>query len=95
MEFIKQQEEREAERQLIRAEGRKNSQVVEAEGRAQVIEIEAEANARANDRLTSSLTENVLKMKQIEAMLLLASSSNSKTIFMDNKNPFMNMIDMK
>lgn len=95
MEFIKQQEEREAERQLIRAEGRKNAQIIEAEARARVIEIEAEANANANDRLTASLTDNVLKMKQIEAMLQLSVSSNSKTIFMDSKNPFMNMMDLR
>lgn len=93
MEFIKQQEEREAERQLIRAEGRKNSQIVEAEARAKIIEIEAEANKLANDKLSESLTSNVLKMKQIEAMLELSKSPNTKTLFMDGNNPFMNLLD--
>lgn len=95
MEFIKQQEEREAERQLIRAEGRKNAQIIEAEAKARVIEIEAEANAMANKKLNESLTPSVLKMKQIEAMLELSTSSNTKTIFMDSKNPFMNLMDVR
>lgn len=93
MEFIKQQEEREAERQLIRAEGRKNAQIIEAEARAQVIEIEAAANQLANDKLSESLTPSVLKMKQIEAMLELAKSPNTKTLFMDGSNPFMNLLN--
>ena len=93
MEFIKQQEEREAERQLIRAEGRRNAQIIDAEGKARVIEIEAEANRLANEKLTESLTPSVLKMKQIEAMLELAKSPNTKTMFMDGSNPFMNLLD--
>lgn len=93
MEFIKQQEEREAERQLIRAEGRKNAQIIEAQANAQVIEIEAAANQLANDKLSESLTPSVLKMKQIEAMLELAKSPNTKTLFMDGSNPFMNLLD--
>ena len=95
MEFIKQQEEREAERQLIRAEGRKNSQIVDAEAKARIIEIEAQANKLANDKLNESLTPSVLQMKQIEAMLELAKSPNTKTLFMDNNNPFMNLMDAR
>ena len=93
MEFIKQQEEREAERQLIRAEGRRNAQIIDAEAKARVIEIEAEANRIANEKLTASLTPNVLKMKQIEAMIELSKSPNTKTLFMDGSNPFMNLLD--
>jgi prohibitin 1 len=93
MEFIKQTEEREAERQLIRAEGRKNAQIIEAEARAKIIEIEAEANKLANIKLSESLTPSVLRMKQIEAMLELSKSPNTKTLFMDGKNPFMNLLD--
>lgn len=95
MVFIKQQEEREAERILIKVEGRKKAQIVEAEANAKVIEIEAEANKLANDKLNSSLTPNIIKMKQIEAMLELSKSPNSKVMFIDNKNPFMNMLDGK
>lgn len=93
MEFVKQQEEREAERLTIKAQGRKNAQIIEAEANAKVIEIEAEANKLANDKLNTSITPSVLKLKQIEAMLELSKSPNAKTLFMDNKNPFMNMID--
>lgn len=95
MVFIKQQEEREAERLLIKAEGRKQAQIIEAEANAKVIEIEAEANKLANDKLNSSITSSILKMKQIEAMLELSKSPNSKVMFIDNKNPFMNMLDAK
>jgi regulator of protease activity HflC (stomatin/prohibitin superfamily) len=95
MEFVKQQEEREAERQLIRAEGRKKAQIVEAEAQAKVIEIEAEATKLANLKLNESLTEQVLKMNQIEALFKLSNSANAKIIFLDSKNPFMNLIENK
>jgi regulator of protease activity HflC (stomatin/prohibitin superfamily) len=95
MEFVKQQEEREAERQLIRAEGRKKAQIVEAEARAKVMEIEAEATKLANLKLNESLTEQVLKMNQIEALFKLSNSANAKIIFLDSKNPFMNLIENK
>jgi regulator of protease activity HflC (stomatin/prohibitin superfamily) len=93
MQYIKQEESAEAERILIKAEGQKKRRIIEAEARAREIEIEAEANKLANDKLNSSLTPDVLKMKQIEAMLELARSPNAKTIFMDQKNPFMNVLD--
>lgn len=95
MVFIKQQEEREAERILIKAEGQKKAKIIEAEAKAKVIEIEADANKLANDKLNSSITPNIIKMKQIDAMLELSKSPNSKVMFIDNKNPFMNIIDQK
>lgn len=42
--------------------------------------IEAQAKAKANQILNSSLTENILKDKGIEATLKLAESPNSKTV---------------
>jgi regulator of protease activity HflC (stomatin/prohibitin superfamily) len=69
--------------------------IIAAEAEAQVIEIEAEANKLANDKLTQSLTPNVLKMKQIEALLELSKSPNAKTLFFDGKNPFMNFMEVK
>ncbi|MDX1939430.1 MAG: prohibitin family protein [Saprospiraceae bacterium] len=48
----------------------------EAEGRI----IEAEAKAKANQILSASLSENILKDKGIEATLQLANSPNSKII---------------
>jgi regulator of protease activity HflC (stomatin/prohibitin superfamily) len=95
MQFILDQQRREAERQIIAAEAKKQTAVIDAEARAEVIRIEAEAQNKANELLTASLTPNVLKLKQIEAMMALATSPNAKTLFMDGKNPFINMLDPK
>lgn len=94
MQFILEQQRREAERQVIAAEAKKQTVVIDAQARAEVIRIEADAQNKANELLTASLTPNVLKMKQIEAMMALATSPNAKTLFMDGKNPFMNMMDI-
>lgn len=95
MQFILDQQRREAERQVIAANAKREVAVIEAQAKAEVITIEAEAQQKANELLNSSLTPGVLKMKQIEAMLALATSPNTKTIFMDPKNPFTNMLDLK
>lgn len=95
MQSILEQQRREAERQVISANAKREVAVIDAEAKAQVIRIEAEAMQKANELLNSSLTPSVLKMKQIEAMLSLASSPNAKTLFMDGKNPFINMLDAK
>lgn len=95
MQFILDQQRREAERQVIAAEAKKQTAVIDAEARAEVIRIEADAQNKANELLTASLTPNVLKLKQIEAMMALATSPNAKTLFMDGKNPFINMLDQK
>lgn len=95
MEYILAQETKEAERTEIKAEALKQQMIIAAEARAKVIEIEAEANKLANDKLTQSLTPNVLKMKQIEALLELSKSPNAKTLFMDGQNPFMNLMDAR
>jgi regulator of protease activity HflC (stomatin/prohibitin superfamily) len=94
MQFTLEQQRREAERQIIAAEAKKQTVVIDAQARAEVIRIEAEAQNKANQLLTEALTPNVLKMKQIEALMALAISPNAKTIFMDGKNPFMNMLDV-
>lgn len=93
MQYIKQEEQAEAERILIRAEGQKQERIIQAEARAKEIEIEAKANQAANEKLNSSLTEEVLKMKQIEAILELSKSPNAKTLFLDQKNPFLNLLN--
>lgn len=95
MQFILDQQRKEAERQVISANAKREVAIIDAQGRAEVIRIEAEAQQKANELLNSSLTPGVLKMKQIEAMLALATSPNTKTIFMDPKNPFTNMLDLK
>ena len=48
--------------------------------------IEATAKAKANMILNSSLTENILKDKGIEATLKLAESPNSKTVIVGGKD---------
>jgi len=93
MQFILDQQRKEAERQVIAANAKREVAIIDAQAKAEVIRIEAEAQQKANELLNSSLTPGVLKMKQIEAMLALASSPNAKTIFMDPKNPFMNMME--
>ena len=95
MEYILAQETKEAERTEIKAEALKQQMIIAAEAKARVIEIEAEANKLANDKLSQSLTPNVLKLKQIEGLLELSKSPNAKTLFMDGQNPFMNMMDIK
>jgi len=95
MEYILAQETKEAERTEIKAEALKQQMIIAAEAKARVIEIEAEANKLANDKLSQSLTPNVLKLKQIEALLELSKSPNAKTLLMDGQNPFMNMMDIK
>jgi regulator of protease activity HflC (stomatin/prohibitin superfamily) len=95
LEYVLQQEQREAERMQIQAEARKQQSIIDAEAKAEVIRIEAEANKAANEALTQSLTPNVLKMRQIEALLELSKSPNTKTFFMDGKQPFMGMMDLK
>jgi len=46
--------------------------------------IEAQAKAKANQILNSSLTENILKDKGIEATLKLSESQNAKTVIIGN-----------
>jgi len=47
---------------------------------------------RANEMLNASLTNNVLKFKQIEAFQQLSASPNTKTIITDGKTPIVNML---
>jgi prohibitin 1 len=106
MEFVLDRQKKEVERQIIEAEGAKKTNLIQAEakaetmrieseGRAKSIEIEAKANKAANDMLTNSLTNNVLKLKQIEAFIKLSTSPNTKTIVTDSKSGVMNLIDDK
>jgi len=95
MQFILEQQRKEAERQIISADAKRQVAIIDAEGNAEVIRIQAAAQQKANELLNSSLTPGILKLKQIEAMMALATSVNAKTIFMDAKNPFMNMMEMK
>jgi prohibitin 1 len=104
MQFVLERQRQEAQRQIIdaegakeiariQAEGKRNAAIIDAEARAKSVEIEAEANKRANDMLSTSLTPNVLKFKQIEAFQKLSTSPNTKTIVTDGKSPMMNMLE--
>lgn len=102
MEFTKQREQLEAERSLIQAEGEQKAKIARAEGTKRVAEIEAEgegnailtrakAQAEANDKISSSLSQNVLRNNQIEAFKDLAKSGNSKIIITDGKTPLLGL----
>ena len=104
MEFILDKQRKEVERQLIDAEGVKKANVIqseakaeamkiEAEGRAKSIEIEAKANKNANEMLNSSISPNILKLKEIEAFIKLSASPNTKTVITDGKGGLLNVLE--
>lgn len=106
MEFVLDRQKREAQRQIIdaegakeiariQAEGRKQAQIIEAEARRASQEIEAEGTKKANDLISGSLTPNMLRFKQIEAFMKLSTSPNTKTIITDGKTSMMNMLEDK
>ena len=104
MEFVLDRQKKEVERQLIEAQGIKQTNMIqaeakaesmriEAEGRAKSIEIEAKANKNANDMQNTSITTSILKLKEIEAFIKLSTSPNTKTIIMDSKGGLLNVLD--
>jgi len=104
MEFVLQRERKDAERQIIAAEGKqkmaiiaaqgeKESRTIQAEGQANAITIEAKAIREANQLINQGLTPAVLRYKSIEAFRDLSKSTNSKTIITDGKNTLFNALD--
>ncbi len=104
LEFVKQQEQREAERRTIKAEGDRKAAIInaeaekrrieiEAEGQANAIKLTAEAEAEANRLLTQSLTPEVLKFRSIEAFMQMSQSDNAKVIVTDRGIPFLGLPD--
>ena len=100
MEFVKQQEARNAERLLIQAEGERNAAVINADadrqrveiqaaGQANAILLEANAQAEANEKLSESLNPDILKYRAIEAFYRMSSSTNSKVIITSGEAPFL------
>ncbi len=100
MEFVKQQESRNAERLLIQAEGERNAAVIQADadrqrveiqaaGQANAILLEANAQAEANQKLSESLGPEILKYRAIEAFYLMSNSTNSKVIITSGEAPFL------
>jgi prohibitin 1 len=91
LEFVKQQEQREAERIIIKAEGEKRRIEIEAEGDANAALMAARAEAEANRLLTQSLTPEVLRFRAIEAFFQMSQSDNAKVIITDNETPFLGL----
>ncbi len=102
MEFVKQREERDAERRIIQAQGEQEAAVIAAEGERQRLEIqaigkaaairlEAEAQALANKSFSESLTKDVLRYRAIEAFMMLSASDNSKVIITSGESPFLGL----
>jgi prohibitin 1 len=100
LEFVKQQEQREAEIRTIKAQGDRDAAVINADAEKQRIEIEAagyanatrlaaEAEAEANRQLTESLTPAVLNFRSIDAFLQLSKSENAKVIITEKGTPFL------
>lgn len=98
MQFVKQQQEADAERRIIeargeqqvailKAEGEKQAAELKAEGQANATLIQAEADAKANELLRQSLTEEVLRLRSIEAVTNISNSPNSKLIINPGGTP--------
>jgi len=58
--------EQEAQKEAAIAQGKANAAKIEAQGKAEAKLIEAKAQARANELISKSLTNELLKLKQIE-----------------------------
>ena len=91
MQFVKQQEEANAERKVIEAKGEQQVAILKAEGERRVAELKAEgeanatltqakADAEANRLMSESLDEKVLRLRSIEAVKNISTSPNSKLI---------------
>ena len=91
MQFVKQQQEADAERRIIQARGEQQVEILKAEGEKRSIELRAEANAsatllqaeadsKANELLQASLSDEVLRLKAIEAVQQISTSPNSKLV---------------
>lgn len=98
MQFVKQQQEADAERRVIEARGEQQVAILEAEGEKRALELraeaqanatllQAEADAKANDLLQQSLTEEVLRLHAIEAVKNISTSPNSKLIINPGGTP--------
>lgn len=104
MEFIKQQEEIEAERRIIQAKGERDAAIIAAEAVRQRIEIEAagqanatrlqaEAQAEANRQLSESLSPAILRYHSIDAYREVSKSPNSKLVITPTAMPFLGLPD--
>jgi regulator of protease activity HflC (stomatin/prohibitin superfamily) len=106
MEFLKQREQRDAERLVIEAEGKKKvakilaegekqAKIIAAEGDKTATELRAEGTAKANELTNKNISPLLLKFLSIEAFKELAKSQNAKVIITDGKTPFLSLPDVK
>ena len=102
MEFIKQLEQADAERLIIQATGERDAAIleaeavarrteIEAEGRAKAILLEAQAQAAANQMIDSTISEEVLRYRAIEAFMILSNSPAAKMIITNGTNPVLGL----
>lgn len=102
MEFTLQKQKKEAERHVIEAEGKKKVAIIDAEAEKErkVIDAQADKQAeitraegtkKANELISESLTEKVLKNNAIEAFKKLSTSDNAKTIITDGSGQVINV----
>jgi len=96
-----QRAKQEAEKRAATAIGTAEAQRIEAKGKADAVTIEADAQAKANKLIAQSLTQNLLKMQQIEvqgkfnealrvnkdAKIFLTPGGSTPNIWVDTKNP--------
>lgn len=100
MVFVKQQEQADAERRTIQAEGDRTAAVINADaerqqleiraaGQASAILLEANAQAEANQKLAEALEPQILQYRAIEAFYRMSSSDNTKVIITSSDSPFL------
>ena len=100
MEFVKQQEQADAERRTIQAEGDRSAAIIQADaerqqmeiraaGQANAILLEANAQAEANQKLAEALEPQILQYRAIEAFYRMSSSDNTKVIITSGDSPFL------
>ncbi len=102
MEFVKQREQLDAERRIIQAKGERDAAVIQADaerqrleiqaaGEAAALRLQAKAQAEANSGLQTSLTDEVLRFRAIEAFLQMGRSENAKVIITNGESPFLGL----
>jgi len=91
-----------AERRIIQAQGERDAAVIQADaerqrleiqaaGEAAALRLQAKAQAEANSGLQTSLTDEVLRFRAIEAFLQMGRSENAKVIITNGESPFLGL----
>jgi regulator of protease activity HflC (stomatin/prohibitin superfamily) len=83
------------ERETLAADGKAAAVRVQAQAKADAKRIEGEATADYQKSLKQNLTPEVLRYYQLDATRSLASSPNSKLVFVGNGNAPQTLLDMR